>query len=330
MKRAEIFSRILILAGLVLAAGVPLAFWAQTPMINAQVSEQGGWTPSVLRVEAGQPLNLRLTSGDVVHGFGVGQMEMEPVDIEPGKVTNITLTFARPGIYTFYCTRWCGRNHWRMRGTIEVSGPGSVTDSAAIPPFVALGIDIDEPHVAPVVPGRLPSAVLGRQLEVEMDLSQINDPEFYRQNSPYQAFKALNSGSLSDPEKWDVVSALWLSNTSPDALDRGKSLYARNCAACHGENGAGDGVFADDLATGADLAMQTMDASAGMTVQRPADFTDPEQMLGASPAVLQGKLLRGGMGTGMPMWGSIFTEQEIWDLTAYLFSFQFDYGNEGD
>ena len=109
MKRAEIFFRILILAGLVLVAGVPLAFWAKTPMIHAQVSEQGGWTPSVLRVEAGQPLNLRLTSGDVVHGFGVGQMEMEPVDIEPGKVTNITLTFARPGIYTFYCTRWCGR-----------------------------------------------------------------------------------------------------------------------------------------------------------------------------------------------------------------------------
>jgi mono/diheme cytochrome c family protein len=53
-------------------------------------------------------------------------------------------------------------------------------------------------------------------------------------------------------------------------------------------------------------------------------------MLGASPAVLQGKLLRGGMGTGMPMWGSIFTEQQLWDLTAYLYSFQFDYDNEGD
>jgi len=31
------------------------------------------------------------------------------------------------------------------------------------------------------------------------------------------------------------------------------------------------------------------------------------------------------MGTGMPMWGSIFTEEQIWDLIAYLYSFQFNY-----
>jgi len=25
------------------------------------------------------------------------------------------------------------------------------------------------------------------------------------------------------------------------------------------------------------------------------------------------------------MWGSIFTDEQIWDLVAYLYSFQFDY-----
>ncbi len=50
--------------------------------------------------------------------------------------------------------------------------------------------------------------------------------------------------------------------------------------------------------------------------KRPADFTNPKRMLGASPALLQGKILRGGMGTGMPMWGSIFTEEQIWDLVC--------------
>jgi len=25
------------------------------------------------------------------------------------------------------------------------------------------------------------------------------------------------------------------------------------------------------------------------------------------------------------MWGSIFTEEQIWDLIAYLYSFQFNY-----
>ena len=62
-----------------------------------------------------------------------------------------------------------------------------------------------------------------------------------------------------------------------------------------------------------------------MSRQTPAHFTDPSRTLGASPALLQGKILRGGMGTGMPMWGSIFTEEQIWDLVSYLYSFQFDY-----
>jgi mono/diheme cytochrome c family protein len=48
-------------------------------------------------------------------------------------------------------------------------------------------------------------------------------------------------------------------------------------------------------------------------------------MLAASPALLEGKVLRGGMGTGMPMWGSIFAEEQIRDLIAYLYSFQFEY-----
>jgi mono/diheme cytochrome c family protein len=62
-----------------------------------------------------------------------------------------------------------------------------------------------------------------------------------------------------------------------------------------------------------------------MGMQTPANFTDPARMLGASPALLQGKILRGGMGTGMPMWGSIFTKDQIWDLIAYIYSFQFEY-----
>ena len=56
----------------------------------------------------------------------------------------------------------------------------------------------------------------------------------------------------------------------------------------------------------------------------PSDFTDAEHMLGASPAVLHGKIVRGGMGTGMPYWGPIFTDQQVWDLVTYLWTFQFD------
>jgi mono/diheme cytochrome c family protein len=68
-----------------------------------------------------------------------------------------------------------------------------------------------------------------------------------------------------------------------------------------------------------------MNGATDMSMQTPVDFTDAQRMLGASPALLQGKILRGGMGTGMPMWGSIFTEEQISDLVAYLYSFQFEY-----
>jgi len=108
-------------------------------------------------------------------------------------------------------------------------------------------------------------------------------------------------------------------------LNNGRQLYAQNCAACHGETGGGDGVFADDLAASGDASMQSMSGSMETMQQTPADFTNDKRMLGASPALLQGKILRGGMGTGMPMWGSIFAEKQIWDLVSYLYSFQFDY-----
>jgi mono/diheme cytochrome c family protein/plastocyanin len=325
MKRAELFSRVLITAGVLLATGVPLILWQRTPLIHVSMAEEGGWTPNTLKADVGQPLTLHLTSDDVMHGFAVGQMDMESVDVAPGKVTDVTLTFDKPGTYTFFCTRWCGLNHWRMRGTIEVSGAVADVPRSSVPLYVDLGLDIDAPHEAPQVPASRPSALNGQRLLSGLDLSTMNSPDFYRTHSPYQVFEQLETTSLSDAEKWDVVAAIWESNASSASLNNGKQLFAQNCAACHGENGAGDGVFADDLAASGEASMQSMGGSATMMQQTPAHFTDPHRMLGASPALLQGKILRGGMGTGMPMWGSIFTEQQIWDLVSYLYSFQFEY-----
>jgi mono/diheme cytochrome c family protein len=252
-------------------------------------------------------------------------MEMDGVDVLPGKVTDVNLTFDKPGTYTFYCTRWCGLNHWRLRGTIEVSGTTSEIETPSIPLYVSLGIDVDTPHKSPAIPSNYPSAISGRQLATTLDLSRISGRDFYRTHSAYQTVEALHGTGLTADDRWDVVAGIWLANTSPESLANGRELYAQNCAACHGENGGGDGVFADDLAQSGRSSMQTMSGSEQMSRQTPADFTDPGRMLGASPALLQGKILRGGMGTGMPMWGSIFTEEQIWDVVSYLYSFQFEY-----
>lgn len=317
MKRSEFLSRILIIAAVLGMIGTPLYIWARTPLIHAKVAENGGWNPGVIQAKAGEPLNLHLTSDDVVHGFAVGQMGMQSVDVLPGKVTDVTLTFDKPGIYTFFCTRWCGLNHWRMRGTIEVSGSSPDSQPVTPPLYVSLGLDLDAPHDAPSTPGVRPSAIRGQQLAANLPIDQSADA--YRKHSPYQVFERLNNASLTESQRWDVVAYIWQSNTTPEALADGQKFFAQNCAACHGENGAGNGVFADQVASDFGKGM----SSAGNG--RPVDFTDAKRMLGASPALLQGKILRGGMGTGMPSWGPIFTEEQIWNLIAYLYSFQFEY-----
>ena len=331
MKRSELLSRILITIAMVGAVGTPLIIWARTPLIHAKIAENGGWSPDIVKANVGRPLHLRLTSDDVVHGFAVGQMDMQSVDILPGRVTDITLTFDKPGIYTFFCTRWCGLNHWRMRGTIEVSGSSSDPQPAEpalsevewVPLYVILDLDIDAPHEAPAIPSSQPSEISGQQLATNLPIDLSTD--YYRTNSPYQAFDKLKGTSLTETQRWDVAAYIWQSNTTPESLANGQQLYAQNCAACHGENGAGNGVFADDLAAAGESSMRTMAGAEDIMMQSPVDFTNPTRMLGASPALLQGKILRGGMGTGMPMWGSIFTEEQIWNLIAYLYSFQFDY-----
>jgi mono/diheme cytochrome c family protein len=325
MKRSELISRILITVAIVGAVGAPLYFWSRTPLIHAHIAEDGGWSPDVIKANVNEPLNLKLTSDDVVHGFAVGQMDMQSVDVLPGKITDITLTFDKPGIYTFFCTRWCGLNHWRMRGTIEVSGSSSDPEPVSVPLYVTLDLDIDAPHDAPLVPITPPSALSGEQLAANLPISL--SPEYYRANSPYQVFDELSSTSLTETQRWDVVAYMWQSNTTKASRANGQQLYAQNCAACHGENGAGDGVFVDDLAASGEASMQTMTGADNMMMQSPVDFTNSTRMLSASPALLQGKILRGGMGTGMPMWGSILTEEQIWDLIAYLYSFQFEYHN---
>ena len=326
--RKERIARLIVIVLVAAAIALPVGAWwvrSRSVVIHARMAESGGWTPENLTAEVGRPLHLRLTSDDVMHGFAVGQSDQPAVDVLPGEISEVTLTFDRPGKYTFYCTRWCSVNHWRMRGTIEVTGPEIAKAPVEPPLYVTLGLDIDAEHHAEVIPEMMPSALRGAKLGVNIP-DEYQSHEYYLSHSPVELWRALREESslsrLTDQEIWDLVAVTWQSNTTPQALKEGQQLYATNCAACHGETGAGNGVFANELDqpnTGEHAEMQT-----GEMTTRPTDFTDPEHLLAASPAHLQGKILRGGMGTGMPYWGRIFTEEQTWALVAYLWTFQFD------
>jgi mono/diheme cytochrome c family protein len=117
-----------------------------------------------------------------------------------------------------------------------------------------------------------------------------------------------------------LVALIWSRSTTPETIEMGRDLFRVNCAACHGELGDGKGV----LATGS-LEDAGLKDEFGHRSVAPANFRDPD-LLGASPALLHGKILRGGMGTGMPYWGPILTDAQIWALVDYLWSFQFQLG----
>ena len=326
--RAERLARLIVI---VLAAGVPLVAAVvdepgpasgQTVELRGRMAETGGWTPADLTAEVGQPLHLRLTSDDVMHGFAVGQTDWPTFDVKPGEVTETTLVFDRPGKYTFYCTRWCGPNHWRMRGSIQVSGnqnsePPAVEQAL----YVTLGIDIDAPHRADRVPFETPSAERGAALDLALPAAYL-DTDYYRSHAPLEVWTALRAErfarDLSDGQVWDLVALAWRRNTTPEAIALGRRVYAANCAACHGETGAGDGVMAESLK--AALHSDEMDRH---DTTAPADFTDAASMLGASPALLGGKITRGGMGTGMPYFGPIFTDEQLWAVVDFVWTFQF-------
>lgn len=319
---ARIFAIILLLGG---SISIGLAWWlgrTNAVTLHARMPEAGGWAPADLTVEAGQPLHLRLTSDDVMHSFAIGQNNRPAVDVKPGEMTDYTVTFDEPGTYIFYCTRWCGPNHWRMRGTITVTGE-SAEEPVTPPLYVQLGLDIDATHEAQVIPAGNPSAQQGAELAPELTKYQSQD--YYRSHSPEETWQDLRDdlkfASYSDQQLWDAVAYIWQSNTTPQALIEARDIYAQNCAACHGESGGGDGVFSGEQ-------FQTQNESyempSGHEVVTPTDFTDPILMLSSSPAHLQGKLIRGGMGTGMPMWGVIFSEDQTWALVSYLYTFQFE------
>ena len=325
----EWLARSIIVLGLALVVSIPfLGHWlpatAQGIVLHARMAEDGGWTPEYLTAQVGVPMHLRLTSDDVTHGFAVGQLNQPAVEVKPGEMTDITLLFTHPGKYTFYCTTWCGVNHWRMRGTIEVTG-GAVIQSSVTPPlFQQLGLNLDAPHKSGVIPAQMPSAWRGALLHQAIS-SEFTSHAYYLSHTPADLWQALRSDvddqNLTDQDVWDLVAWVWQSNSTSEQRKQGEELFQANCAACHGQGGAGDGVYAGQLAGNPNLP--SIDPSMGEHTQRPADFTDPSRMFSASPAQLQGKIIRGGMGTGMPSWGAIFTQDQTWALVAYLWTFQF-------
>jgi len=311
-------------------------FWndAGVVEVHATMPDQGGWLPASIHAQVGETITLRLVSDDVVHGFALGQSKLQPVDVLPGRPTEIQLSFDKPGTYTFFCTRWCGADHWRMRGTITVEGNEIVNQESPAPPlYLQLGIDLDKAHDLPnfqqtTKPSSRRGEVVAGEIPADL-IAQYQTAEYYRAHSPYQVWSELRASSmasnLTDGQIWDLVAWVWQQNTTAAMITTGQALYQRDCAACHGITGGGEGIFGGADHENGNNGKTLPD---GHSLEAPTNFQQEAHMFGASPALLQGKIIRGGMGTGMPSWGLIYTENQTWALVDYLWTYLFDYSVE--
>jgi cytochrome c oxidase subunit II len=81
------------------------------------------WRISPQRVRAGTPVEFRLTSSDVNHGFGIyrGTEFVAQIQVVPEKTQELVHTFSTPGVYTILCLEFCGVGHHDMKTTFRVT-----------------------------------------------------------------------------------------------------------------------------------------------------------------------------------------------------------------
>ncbi len=86
-----------------------------------------------------------------------------------------------------------------------------------------------------------------------------------------------------------------------EAVARGRVIFAKYCALCHGEQGDGHGVRARYLS------------------KKPPDLTRAEGRRALTPAQVSATIRDGVPGTSMPAWRSL-SDRDIAQLTAYVVS----------
>jgi cytochrome c oxidase subunit 2 len=74
---------------------------------------------ATLRVPAGRPVQLMLTSQDVVHSFFVRELRLKQ-DLVPGMRIPLHFVADVPGTYEVPCAELCGLGHFQMRTTMIV------------------------------------------------------------------------------------------------------------------------------------------------------------------------------------------------------------------
>lgn len=77
-----------------------------------------------LHIPAGMPVDLHLTSADVIHSFWVPRLGGK-LDMIPGHINVLRLQADAPGVYRGQCAEFCGLRHAHMQFTVEAHDAGA-------------------------------------------------------------------------------------------------------------------------------------------------------------------------------------------------------------
>jgi cytochrome c oxidase subunit 2 len=83
---------------------------------------EGRWENNALHVPVGRPVQLTMTSEDVIHDFFVPAFRLHQ-DVIPGTYTTMWFTPTRVGTYHLFCAQFCGTLHSQMTGMVTVMDP---------------------------------------------------------------------------------------------------------------------------------------------------------------------------------------------------------------
>jgi len=79
-------------------------------------------TANEVHIPAGQPVEIRLTTEDVLHSFWVPQLTGK-TDLIAGKVNHMTVEADHPGVYRGQCAEFCGLQHALMIFYVVAQSP---------------------------------------------------------------------------------------------------------------------------------------------------------------------------------------------------------------
>jgi cytochrome c oxidase subunit II len=87
-------------------------------------ADEGVETAGRLTIPVGRPVDIHVTSADVIHSFWIPRLGGK-IDAIPGHTNVIRLIADRPGVYRGQCAEFCGTGHANMFFLVEaVEAPG--------------------------------------------------------------------------------------------------------------------------------------------------------------------------------------------------------------